>query len=253
MMVWILAAAAFLGATISAIAGIGGGTVLIAAMFAVGLAPAVALPLHAVVQLASNASRALAYRPHIHWSSVGWFSLCCLPLPFLTAQWVAAANPDVIRLLLALAILLSLLPKRWQTLQPSSPRRAQWPLRRKMCVAGALNGAVGMFIGASGLIIGPFFLDSRWSKETTVGTLAMCQSVGHSLKIIAFGMIGYGLLEHWSLAWPMMLAVALGTLLGRALMRRVSAHQFGILFKLILVSLALRLSWVSLAALIQAS
>lgn len=232
----ILTLAAFAGALISAVAGLGGGTLLIGVMFAVGLAPVVALPLHAAVQLVSNASRALAYRHDIHWRSVAWFSLACAPLPFLTAPLIARANADVIRLVLALAILVSLLPPREHALS------RQWSLRGKMLVAGALNGGLGMVIGATGLVIGPFFLDSRWSKETTVGTLAACQSLGHGLKIVAFGLYGFGLIEQAALLAPLMLAVALGTLLGRQVMRLVSARQFVFLFKTVLALLALRLS-----------
>ena len=234
-MIWILSFAAFAGAALSAVAGLGGGTVLIGVMFALGLAPMVALPLHAAVQAVSNAARAFAYRKDVHWPSVAWFSLTCLPLPFVTAPLIARADADVIRLILALAIVLSLVPG------VSSALHTQWPSRRKMLVAGALNGAVGMVIGATGLIIGPFFLDQRWSQQTTVGTLAVCQAIGHVLKIIAFGLLGFGLLAQWDLALPLMAGVALGTLVGRRVMRLVSRRQFTLLFKAVLVLLALRL------------
>lgn len=234
-MVWILSLAAFLGATLSAVAGLGGGTLLIGVMFALGLAPVVAVPLHAAVQAVSNAVRGVAYRHDVHWPSVAWFSLSCLPLPFVTAPLIARADADAIRLILAVAIVLSLLPG------VSSALHTHWPSRRKMLVAGALNGAVGMVIGATGLIIGPFFLDRRWSQQTTVGTLAVCQAIGHVLKIAAFGVLGFGLLAQWEMALPLMVGVALGTLLGRRIMRLVSRRQFTLLFKAVLVLLALRL------------
>ena len=233
----VLAVAAFAGACLSAVAGLGGGTLLIGVMFAVGLVPAVAIPLHAAVQMVSNGSRALAYWTDIDWRSFAWFSLACLPLPFLTAHWVSTADPDLIRLILAFAILLSLLPL------PKRLRR-RWSVRTKMLLAGALNGAVGMVIGATGLVIGPFFLDERWRRETTVGTLAACQCFGHGIKIVAFGVIGISLAQQWDLLLALMLAVALGTVLGRQLMRRLSHEQFVRLFRLVLALLALRLAWV---------
>ncbi len=225
-----------MGAALSGVAGIGGGTLLIAVMFAVGLSPVVAVPLHAAVQMVSNASRAMAYRRDIDWRSAGWFLLACAPLPFLTAPLIARADANVIRLVLAGAIVLSLMPQATALLDQ------HWSLRRKMLVAGALNGAIGMIIGATGLVIGPFFIDRQWSKETTVGTLALCQSLGHLLKVLAFGAFGYGLLQHWELAWPLMLAVAAGTAIGRALMYYVSRRQFLLLFRVVLVLLALRLA-----------
>ncbi len=244
-MVWLLSMAAFVGALISGVAGIGGGTLLIAVMFALGLAPVVAIPLHAVVQLGSNASRVVAYVRHVHWPSAALFFVACLPLPFVSASLVARANPDLIRLFLAAAIMLFLWP------QASSCLRQSWPLHRKMLLAGFLNGGVGMVIGATGLVIGPLFLHRGWSKETTVGTLALCQCLGHALKILAFGLHGFNIFDQWSLTWPLLLAVALGTLCGRLLMYKLSREQFALLFKVILLLLALRLAYSGLQGLMM--
>lgn len=240
-----LAVAALAGASLSAVAGLGGGTLLIGTMFTVGLAPALAIPLHAAVQLASNGSRAVAYWPHVHWPSVAWFSLASLPLPFVTAHWVAQANPDLIRLLLAAAIIYSI--------SPFKPRlKAPWSMRGKMLGGGVLNGFFGPVVGASGPLIAPFFLDARWSKETTVGTLAACQCVGHAIKVVAFGTVGLNVFDHWDLALPLMLAVAAGTWLGRQLMSRISREQFVRVFHLVLVLLVLRLAWVGASGLLLA-
>lgn len=232
----LLVLAALAGATLSAIAGLGGGTLLIAVMFAVGLTPAIAVPLHAAVQLASNASRALAFRRHVHWPSAGWFLLSCAPLPFLTASWVARADADLIRVFLSGVILLSMWPAAIEPLA-----RTGFGLRGKMLTAGALNGAIGMVIGATGLVIGPFFLDKSWAKETTVATLAVCQCLGHALKILAFGALGFGVLQNWNLLWPLLIAVALGTVIGRMAHGVLSPGQFRRLFKLILLLLAVQL------------
>ena len=233
----LLALAAFAGACLSAVAGLGGGTLLIGVMFAVGLVPAVAIPLHAAVQFVSNASRALAYYRHIHWPSLAWFSATCLPLPFFTAHWVTQADPNAIRLLLAGAILLSLLPLPKQ-------------LPVLMCLlfniffAGSLNCSIVIFIVATLLVIVPFFLNPQWRRETTVGTLALCQTVGHAAKIAAFGMVGINLGQQADILLALMAAVALGTVVGRQLMRRLSHQQFVLLFRLILFVLAIRLAWV---------
>ena len=84
-----VAVAAYFTATLSGIAGIGGGTILIGIFYAVGLAPAVAVPLHAVVQLISNGSRTVAYFRHVQWRAALWFMLGALPAPFVIAPWVA--------------------------------------------------------------------------------------------------------------------------------------------------------------------
>ena len=48
---WVLVVVAFGSAVLSGIAGAGGGTILIGAIYAAGMPPVVAVPLHAVVQI----------------------------------------------------------------------------------------------------------------------------------------------------------------------------------------------------------
>ena len=91
---WILIVVAFASSVLSGIAGAGGGTILIGAIYAAGMPPVVAVPLHASVQLASNASRVVAYLPHVRWSAALVFCVGALPAPFLVAPLVAKANPD---------------------------------------------------------------------------------------------------------------------------------------------------------------
>ena len=54
MMVAGLTLAAFVTAAISGMTGLGGGTILVVILYAAGLAPTVAVPVHASVQLVSN-------------------------------------------------------------------------------------------------------------------------------------------------------------------------------------------------------
>ncbi len=56
----VVVVAGFLTATLSGAAGLGGGTILIGLFYAIGMAPAEAVPLFAAVQLVSNASRTAA-------------------------------------------------------------------------------------------------------------------------------------------------------------------------------------------------
>src|SRR5699024_7547432 len=96
-----LTLAALATSTLSGVTGMGGGTILIALFYAVGLAPAVAVPLHAGVQLVANASRSLAYAPHIVRSGLGLFLLGAVPAPFVVAPLVVNADPDWVRLIMA--------------------------------------------------------------------------------------------------------------------------------------------------------
>ncbi len=222
-----------LAATLSAIAGIGGGTILIAVMYAVGLPPLVALALHAGVQFVSNSSRAIAYREHIDWRH----GLLCIgvaaPLPFIVAPWLMGLDADVLRAALGVFVLANLLPK---------PEHIEAiGLRARMIVAGLLKGAIGPVAGASGLILAPFFFSAHWRKEQTVATLALVQAVGHATKIAAYLLAGVKL-GAWAAWWlPLAIAVVLGTALGKQLMGRISQRGFERIFKIVLGVLGVKL------------
>ena len=230
-----LLAAGFFTAMLSGIAGVGGGTVLIAILYALGLTPTVAVPLHAAVQMVSIGTRVVAYLRDVEWRAAGWFLLTALPTPFLVAGFVAQANVDALRLLLAGLIIVSLLP--------GSVKLPQLGLRSSYLLAGALNGSLGMFVGATGLFVGRLFLRPEWDKRTIVGTLALCQTLGHLLKMLAYASVGFGVLERPELLWPLVISVIVGTFAGRWLHERVSDSGFRRVFKFILLTLSLKLAY----------
>lgn len=224
---------AFLTSMLSGVAGLGGGTILMGVFFALGLTPVEAVPLFAAVQLVSNTSRTIAYVKHVEWRAAGWFLLAALPATFLLAPFAASVNADLVRLLLAGLILASLVPTR-DGGAPLAPRPS-------FIVAGLLNGSLGMFVGATGLFVGRLFLRPEWRKETTIATLALTQVLGHGLRVIAYGVVGYSVLARPELLIPLCAAVVLGTWAGKHLNTRISQERFVGLFKAILVILSAKL------------
>ncbi|MEK6806159.1 MAG: sulfite exporter TauE/SafE family protein [Pseudomonadota bacterium] len=233
MLIWLIAATGFFTAALSGVAGVGGGTILIGVLFALGLAPTSAVPLLATAQLVSNFSRTLAYLRHVEWRALFWFSLTGIPAPFLVAPYVAAMDINLIRLILAGFILVSLVPTpKGEEPIPEIPA---------LLLAGFLNGSVGMFVGATGLFVGRLFLRPEWKKETVIGTLALCQTLGHALKVIAYGSVGFTVFAQTDLLLPLLAAVIAGTGAGRMLNRYLSEDLFRRLFKSLLLALSLKL------------
>lgn len=230
-----LAAVGFGTAALSGVAGLGGGTILIGVLYAIGLTPTVAVPLFAAVQFVSNASRTVAFLRHVEWRAAFWFCLSGVPAPFLIAPFVESANVGAVLLLLAALILVSLIP--------SKDGAEPIPAQAAFFLAGLLNGSVGMFVGATGLFVGRLFLRPEWRKETVIGTLALCQSLGHLLKVAAFGTAGFTVVGQLDLLLPLVLAVIAGTAAGRVLHRYLSEEKFRALFKALLVVLSLKLIW----------
>ena len=228
-----IALAAFLTAMLSGIAGIGGGTILIGIFYAIGLAPTQAVPLHAAVQLVSNASRVTAYFRHVEWRAIGWFFLGTAPAPFLIAPLAAQANMHVIELVLSSLIILSLIP--------TPATRSAMPARWAYLLAGVLNGSIGMFVGATGLFVGRLFMRPEWRKETMIGTLALCQCIGHAMKILGYASVGFQPFGDTSLLLPLLAAVILGTIAGKSLNQRLSEERFRKLINLILWIMSVKL------------
>ncbi|MES1941589.1 hypothetical protein T5B8_15185 [Salinisphaera sp. T5B8] len=241
MFIALLTLAALATAALSGMAGMGGGAILIAVLFALGMPPALALPLHAGVQLASNASRSVVYGRYVRWPALGLFMLTALPGPFIVAPWVVDANPDWIRLIMAVFVALAV----W----PSWAARLKIHGRTGLLVAGAIAGIVGPVVGATGILVAPFFLRDDWRKEQVIATMAVAQACGHLLKIGAFSLNGFNVFARLELLVPMAVAALLGTLLGRWLNGRFSEAGFRGLIRVIMLVLALKLGWDGLAGL----
>ncbi|MFP5357537.1 MAG: TSUP family transporter [Gammaproteobacteria bacterium] len=231
----LLVLAAFLTAALSGVAGLGGGTILIGLFYAAGLPPVQAVPLFAAVQFVSNTTRTAAYVRHVEWRAAGWFLLAAVPSTFLVAPWVAGVNEYLVMLLLAGLILASL--------APGQAGQAVLPARPAYLAAGLLNGTLGMFVGATGLFIGRLFLRPEWRRQTTIGTLALTQMLGHGLRVLAFGWVGFSAFAQPLLLAALCAAVILGTGAGKWLNTRIDERQFAGLFRFILVVLSLKLIW----------
>ena len=96
----IVGLAALFGSAITAIAGLGGGILLLSVLLQF-LDPLEAIPVHAVIQLASNSSRGLILRRDVDWGVVGRFSLLLLPAGIMGLLVAGAFPVDVGRVFIA--------------------------------------------------------------------------------------------------------------------------------------------------------
>lgn len=235
-----IAAVGFCTAALSGAAGLGGGTILIGVFYALGMSSAEAVPLFAAVQMVANTSRTVAYLKDVEWSAAGWFLLAGVPATVLIAPYAAAVNTDVVKLILAGLILASLAP-------PAHARPL--PARPAFVLAGLLNGSLGLFVGATGLFVGRLFFRPEWKRQTVIGTLALTQTLGHALRVLAYGFVGFSALAAPQRLLPLCAAVIIGTAVGKQLNGRISERAFGRLFRFILVTLSAKLIWDALRGL----
>ncbi len=233
-----LAALSLLTSALSAGAGVGGGLVLLSAM-ASFLPPVVVIPTHGVVQIGSNAGRAALMHQHIERRILLPFVLGSVLGVVLGAKLFVALPAPVLKTILGLFILAVVwLPKLKASRIPN----------RGSTLVGIVGSFCTMFVGATGPFVASFITPDRLDRHAVVATHAACMTVQHTLKVVAFGFLGFAFLPWLPLLAAMIGAGFLGTLLGRRLLDRLPHRIFARAFKVILTVLALRLLYVPTSA-----
>jgi len=222
---------AFMASTLAAVFGMGGGVLLITLM--PGLVPAAAIiPLHAVTQLASNGSRALFGWRHIDTRLI---------LPFLLGAALGAAvgalvfeqlNLDWLPGLIGIVILVI----TWMPL-PMVRGAGRWPL----VLLGFYQTAIGMVIGASGPLGAALLARRSKRRDWLVVNTAVYMSGNHTLRILAFFVLGFSFADYALLLAGMVLGVVAGSWLGTWLRQYVPELNFHLWFKVLVSLLALRM------------
>ncbi|RUO80023.1 permease [Idiomarina tyrosinivorans] len=221
----------FFTSLISAVAGAGGGSLLLAVMASL-LPTAAIIPVHGMVQMGSNAGRAsLAWR-HIQWSVVVAF------VPFsLVGAWLA--GQVLVQLSLAwleLSIGGFLLLIQWSPKIPAVGNR-RWGLP----LSGVITGFVSLFVGASGPLVASLFRTVIAHRMSLVATFAVAMTVQHLPKFFAFNALGFSLAEWWPLIIAMITAGLVGTWVGLKLLGRMPAARFAWVFRWVITLLAIKL------------
>lgn len=235
--VGVLFAAAFATSILSAIVGMAGGITLLTVML-LYLEPLVAIPIHGVVQLVSNGSRAIVQRRHVEAGIALRYGVLLLPMGFAGLWLARQLSPDLTRLVIGVFVLLATWAPAWLLLG-SHPD--QIDRNRRFFLLGGVVGFLNVTLGATGPLIAPFFLNLGLTRQALVGTKAACQLLGHLAKVVIFGVVGFAYAE-WLIPLALLcIAVVIGTWLGSRLLERVSEKAFVRLYKTVLTLIALRL------------
>jgi uncharacterized protein len=223
----------FFMSAMTAVLGVGGGTGMLAIMASV-FPPALLIPIHGIVQLGSNAGRAVVMRQHVHRRIFTYFLIGGV------AGTAAAANVFVILpaqiLQIALAAFIILLV--WAP----TIKKFSVPDRGFLAVGFVVN-FVGMFLGAAGPLFGACLSTDKLSKHIVVATQGACVSTHYLLKAIAFGIIGFNYNEWLPFIIAMIVAGFIGTLVGGKLLDRLPEKSFAKAFRAVLTVFALKLLW----------
>lgn len=229
----LLVGTSFFTSMLTGALGLGGGIMLLAVV-ASFLPPAVVIPVHGVAQIGSNLGRAFLMRRQVVRALLAPFALGTLVGAPLGALVVTELPGGLLRLALGLFVLWSV----WAPKLKASRLPPRW-----FTLVGAATTFVTMFLGATGPFVAAFLDPERLGRHGTVATHAACMTVQHSLKVAAFTALGFAFLPWLPLLAAMIGLGFLGTMTGRRLLDRLPEAAFARGFKGVLTLLALQLLW----------
>ena len=240
----ILVIAALVTSSVSAVIGMGGGIILLGIMAVILPDGYLVIALHGVIQLVSNTTRTIVFKKYIRKEIVKDFSigaavgmlLSVLIIIFAISIFqVSSADQiktDFLKPLIGIFILWYLLIK--------IPKRDTGIIR--FYLVGGISGLSSVFVGATGPLIAPFFIDKELNKESLIANKAACQTITHLTKIpifMYFFSVDY--FEYIDILIPLSIAVFIGTNFGKIILGFIPENIFMIIFKTCLAVIAIRL------------
>lgn len=232
-----LLATSFVGSFITVAMGIGGGVLLLSIMASL-LPPIALIPVHGVVQLGSNITRAAILAKHIHWQPFVIFAAGSALGVALGGVVVIDLPAPMIQIGIGCFVIWSVLfhPPAW--------------LSRNPFLVGSIASFLTMFFGATGVFVGNFTKSLGLPRQSFVATHAVLMILQHFLKIVVFGVLGFAF-GPWLLFIALMIISGFfGTLVGRLVLIRIAENTFRRLLNAVLLLISLRLIWIGVGALI---
>ncbi|MDR6864679.1 sulfite exporter TauE/SafE family protein [Phycicoccus sp. 3266] len=222
------AVAAFALAVVSAVAGFGGGVVLLPVFTALfGLR--VAVPVLTLAQLVSNGSRVALNSRHIEWRLVRNFALGAVPTALAFGLLFATAPAAGLQRVLGVFLLAVVV------LRHVRRRQLGRPSPRAFVAVGAASGAGSALLGSVGPLTAPFFLAYGLVKDAYIGTEAAGAVVMHAAKLAAYGTGDLVSARVAALGAVLAPATMLGAWTGKRLVHRMDERVFTVLVEVGLV------------------
>jgi uncharacterized membrane protein YfcA len=216
--------AAFGLALLSAVAGFGGG-VLLLPVVTVLFGLRVAVPMLTLTQLSSNGSRVWFNRSELRWPLIGWFALGAVPFAVLGGVLLTHAPLPALKRLLGVFLIGVVIWRRGQ-------RQPRTPTDPAFVAVGAASGLGSALLGSVGPITAPFFLAVGLTRAAYIGTEAASALTMHLTKIATYGagelLTGQVLLYGAALT-P---ATLLGAWAGKKIVGRISDRLFVLLVEI---------------------
>jgi uncharacterized membrane protein YfcA len=233
-----LSAASFVSAFIAVYTGAAGGILLLAIM-AITMSPAVVIPVHTVVMLGTGFARTVSMWRYVMRDTLIPFTLGSVIGAALGAKMFVALPITWLQAILGAFVLLV-------TWMPNLGRFG--PKRGRFAFLGFGTTFLGIFVSATGTLLAPFLAAAAPTRHNHSATLGILMTISHTTKIVAFGFIGIAIGAYVPVMAAMLIAGALGNWIGELALDRISEQRFRLLLQLVLTALALQLIWTAVPA-----
>ncbi len=231
-----LSFATFLANYFSVVAGAAGGLMLLILM-ASFLPPLVLLPLHTLVQLGCGGARAVQMWPHVLKGTLVPFTIgCALGAAIGARIFVALPNAILMSILALFVLVVTWLP----SLGTFGPERGRFG------ILGFVVTLLGVFVSATGTLVGAFTAAAAPDRRNHVATLAALMAITHTAKMAAFTVVGFAIGAYLPLIAGMIAGGILGNYAGAGTLNRMREEWFRLCFKLVMTALSIRLLWVAI-------
>ena len=231
-----------LGTLVSSLTGLGGGTLILAGLLMV-YPPELALPLHAFTQLSANGLRVSIHHKTVHWKVVLAYGLLMLPAAWAGAKIFDLINPTWLKLIVGVFILISILPLK---IKPKGE-----PTLRTFSIIGAISGFLGIFVGAVGPMVTPFFNRLKLPRDGNIATKSAGQLLLQTSKIIAFGgAAGINFLTLKEHIGILIVGTLIGVGISIPLSRKISDQKFDLVVNIMLGVISLKILYEGISELL---
>lgn len=220
------------GSLLTSLTGLGGGTLILAGLL-LFFPPEISIPLHSFTQFSANGLRTGLFYRQVNWRVVAAYGLLMLPSAWLAARIFHLVNPSILKLIVGIFILASIIP--WK-IKPKGE-----PGRKTFVLLGALSGFMGVFVGAIGPAVVPFFNRLKLNRDGILSTKSAGQMILQLSKIIAFtGAAGVNFTEMKDHIGVLVFGTLFGVVLSIPLGRKISDHKFNFAVNLLLAFISVK-------------
>ncbi len=228
-----LGIAAFCTAFLGSVTGTAGGLLLLGVL-AQFFPPVVLIPVHTVAQMGANVTRLFLMWQWVMKNTLLPFGIGALIGVVVGANLFVTLPTAVLQVILGCFIILSI----WI---PGFARAGS--LRNRFAVVGFAATFLGVFVSATGTLVSAILAGSSPDRRNLVATFSAHMIWVHSLKVIAFGVLGFAVVDYIPLMAALVAGTSLGGWAGSKALNRIPERGFRIVFKILLTVLALRLLW----------